>query len=308
MTKVFCIGLYKTGTKTIAQCLQQLGFNHHKPVKDFAYGISREILSGDYKTAFKLVEEYDAFGDWPWPLIYPQLAHKFPEAKFILTLRESEIAWLNSAIRHAHSAWEAGDLDAHLEFIDSVIGSDPIRSQDRFLHYYRTHAWAVRHFFEKSLGEPNRLLIMNWGNAARGWDALAGFLEKPAPAADTPVPHVNKSSPNALAASEENLVKLRDVIGLSNEAAVEEPPYSCDSLEPTVLWPNVEIGELEVNILDSTGVLILRNVVPPEAVAKAATPPSNAATRFSNTSVVGFIIRVYILPNSFKVNKFEPCS
>ena len=30
----------------------------------------------------------------------------------------------------------------------------------------------------------------------------------------------------------------------------------------------------------------------PDAVASAATPPSSAATRFSKTSVVGFMIRV----------------
>jgi hypothetical protein len=30
----------------------------------------------------------------------------------------------------------------------------------------------------------------------------------------------------------------------------------------------------------------------PEATASAATPPSSAATRFSSTSVVGFMIRV----------------
>jgi len=267
MTKVFCIGLYKTGTKTIAQCLQQLGFNHHKPDKDFAHALSRKILNGDYAAAFKLVEEYDAFGDWPWPLIYPQLARKFPEAKFILTLRESEIAWLRSSIRHAYSAWKDGSLVEHLEFIDSVIGADAVRSQDRFLHYYRMHAWAVRHFFENSLQEPNRLLVMNWGNKASEWGALAEFLGKPIPDPDVPFPHENKSASNLLADNEAKLAELRDVIGLS--AAVSAEECHVPLMSPGISWPAVEVGELEVTLLDSTGVLILRNVVPPEVVAQA---------------------------------------
>ncbi len=46
----------------------------------------------------------------------------------------------------------------------------------------------------------------------------------------------------------------------------------------------------------------------PDATASAAGAPSSAATRFSNTSVVGFMIREYILPNSFKANRFAACS
>ena len=45
----------------------------------------------------------------------------------------------------------------------------------------------------------------------------------------------------------------------------------------------------------------------PEASASAPIPPSIAATLFSKTSDVGFIILVYIFPASLRSNKSAPC-
>jgi hypothetical protein len=235
------------------------------------YDTVREVLLGNYEAVFKLVEEYDAFGDWPWPLIYPQLTRRFPEAKFILTLRESETAWLNSAIRHAYSAWESGNLEEHLEFIDSVIGADVVRSQDRFQHHYRTHAWAVRHFFENASQEQNRLLVMNWGNKSHDWDMLTEFLGKPAPSSDIPFPHENKSPPKLLANTDANLVKLRDVIGLSQKNAVPAEKLSTWSIaqlsQVPPSWDVPDLGAVDINFLDATGCLVIRDAIPGEVIA-----------------------------------------
>ena len=46
----------------------------------------------------------------------------------------------------------------------------------------------------------------------------------------------------------------------------------------------------------------------PEPTVTAASPPSSAATLFSSTSLVGFIILVYMFPNSFSANKFAAWS
>ena len=64
--------------------------------------------------------------------------------------------------------------------------------------------------------------------------------------------------------------------------------------------PEVEIKDASVGGLDAfaintprpTSKLQGKVLSAPEAVATAATPPSRAAIRFSNTSVVGFMIRV----------------
>jgi hypothetical protein len=283
MTKVFCIGLYKTGTKTIARCLQQLGFNHHQPTKEAAQTLATEVMQGDYSAVAPLVEKYDAFGDWPWPIIYPTLARRFPDAKFILTLRESEDAWLASALRHAHRAWKAGHLREHLEFINQLTGADVVRSKLRLQHYYRIHAWGIRHFFDKSLGAPERLLTVNWGNPSTNhWAPLSEFLDKPVPAGDVPFPHENKSAAtepllgvsSSPQAAEDLAKHLRHVMVTAEPQPRALPPETVAVSESgakkcNISWPVVEVSDLEVNLLDSTGVLILRNVVPPEVVAKA---------------------------------------
>ena len=67
-------------------------------------------------------------------------------------------------------------------------------------------------------------------------------------------------------------------------------------MEETILSPTFAIFCIAIAVADW-----------PEAVANAATPPSNTASRFSNTSVVGFIIRVYIFPSSDNENKLAAC-
>src|SRR5690606_42094806 len=46
----------------------------------------------------------------------------------------------------------------------------------------------------------------------------------------------------------------------------------------------------------------------PDDVPTAATPPSSSAILFSKTSTVGFIIRLYIFPDSLNENNFSACA
>ena len=61
MKKVFCIGLHKTGTSSMAQALRKLGYRVIGPRGRNDPNISQNV----YKMAYALVDQYDAL---PLPL------------------------------------------------------------------------------------------------------------------------------------------------------------------------------------------------------------------------------------------------
>ena len=86
MNKIFVIGFHKTGTKSLASALKKLGYRVTGP-----NGIEDpDIADNVYSMAYTLVEQYDAFQDNPWPIIYKEIDKRYPESKFILTLRDSK--------------------------------------------------------------------------------------------------------------------------------------------------------------------------------------------------------------------------
>ena len=101
--KIFCIGFYKTGTTSLYHALKILGYrtiNGDKPGSypgaDDGASLIPQMDAGDYK--LHTFEKFDAFTDapylWIWREIYPQ----FPEARYILTVRDEE-PWLASCVR-----------------------------------------------------------------------------------------------------------------------------------------------------------------------------------------------------------------
>lgn len=93
--KVFCIGFHKTGTTSLGLALRELGYSVTGPNGIRDPNISQNV----YDMAFRIVEQYDAFQDNPWPILYRELDDRYPKSKFILTLRSSE-SWIRSQVRH----------------------------------------------------------------------------------------------------------------------------------------------------------------------------------------------------------------
>ncbi|MGB1249592.1 MAG: sulfotransferase, partial [Candidatus Promineifilaceae bacterium] len=96
--KVFGIGLNKTGTTTLGQCAEILGYRHMGCDRSLLADI---VLNQNLDRAFTIIEQFNFFEDWPWPLIYREIDKQFPNSKFILTVRDNEQAWLASLKRHA---------------------------------------------------------------------------------------------------------------------------------------------------------------------------------------------------------------
>jgi hypothetical protein len=82
--KVFGIGFHRTGTTTLQTALETLGYT----VVRMRSKEWEAYTAEDFGSINEAVKEFDGFRDMPWPLFYETLAEIYPNAKFILTLRD----------------------------------------------------------------------------------------------------------------------------------------------------------------------------------------------------------------------------
>ena len=175
MTKVFCIGFHKTGTKSLASALTTLGYRVTGP-----NGVSDpHIAKNVYAMAFDIIERFDAFQDNPWPILYPELDRRCPGSKFVLTIRSSE-SWMRSMVGHFGS--QTTPMRQWIYGVGCPAGSEAI-----YIERYESHNRDVLEYFKE---RPNDLLVMRLA-AGDGWEKLCPFLGKPMP--KLPFPHENPS-------------------------------------------------------------------------------------------------------------------
>lgn len=107
-TKVFGIGLGRTGTKSLTAALHHLGIHiAHYPDDATTY---QELAAGNYQ--FSLLKSLDGITNVTVSLLYPHLDQLFPGSKFILTVREKE-DWLMSLEQHWKAYPYADDAVGH---------------------------------------------------------------------------------------------------------------------------------------------------------------------------------------------------
>ena len=82
MTKVFGIGFHKTGTSSLGTALEVLGYR----VCSAKMYLVKQLEKNNVEPALELAEQYDAFQDFPWPLIFKEPDEQYPNSKFILTI------------------------------------------------------------------------------------------------------------------------------------------------------------------------------------------------------------------------------
>lgn len=179
-SKVFGIGFQKTGTSSLRRALKILGYRVAGPnwIKD--PNIARTV----HDKAFALIEEFDAFQDNPWPMLYREIAERYPTSKFVLTKRPVE-DWIVSVIKHFGT--NVTPMRTWIYGVGSPVGNEAIY-RDRYLR----HNEEVEAYFE---GSPGRLLVMNITDGD-GWDLLCPFLGREAPEGQ-PFPHANKAEGRA---------------------------------------------------------------------------------------------------------------
>ena len=190
--KVFAIGFYKTGTTTLYEALRVLGYrtvNGDKPGSypgaDDGETLLRQIEAGDYR--LPTFDLFDAFTDNPYFHLWREMHAQFPDAKFILTVRDEE-PWIESCVRFYRNrrvrrmrAWMFGK--------HANPAASPA-SRQAWLDAYRAHNAAVRDHFSS---RPDQFLEFD-PTKMREWQPLCAFLDRPMPS--QPWPHANPTRPD----------------------------------------------------------------------------------------------------------------
>ncbi|MGI9246916.1 MAG: sulfotransferase family protein [Steroidobacteraceae bacterium] len=191
--KIFGIGFYKTGTTTLFEALQVLGYRTINgdtpgsyPGADDGATLIRQIDAGDYR--LPTFDLFDAFTDNPYFTIWRELLAQFPDAKYILTVRDEQ-RWIDSCVRFYANrrirpmrVWMFGPH------------ADPSRSaasRQAWIDAYRAHNAAVRaHFAGAPAGQFIELDLVRQPR----WDELCAFLGRPVPG--RALPHANPTRPD----------------------------------------------------------------------------------------------------------------
>lgn len=174
--KVFGIGFHKTGTKTLATALRQLGYSVTGPNGVMDPDIGRNV----HGMVHALVPLYDAFQDNPWPILFRELDETYPSSKFILTIRSTS-AWIASQVLHFGT-----DETPMRKWIYGV--GHPKGNEELYMARYEQHNREVlAHFRDR----PGDLLTLDFPEGD-GWEKLCPFLGRRIP--EMPFPHANKGS------------------------------------------------------------------------------------------------------------------
>nr|NQU92390.1 sulfotransferase family protein [Bacteroidota bacterium] len=177
MRKAFGIGLNKTGTKTLGKCLDILGFNHYS----YDLNLLQEYSKRKLDIIFQVSDHYEGFEDWPWPLLYRELDIRYPDSKFILTVRKDPETWFESLCKHADKTGPT--LTREIAYGYAM----PHHYKEHHINTYNKHNQEVIEYFA---GRDDQLTVVCWEKGS-GWAELTAFLGVPIP--DIPFPHVNQS-------------------------------------------------------------------------------------------------------------------
>jgi len=172
--KVFCIGMFKTGTTSMGKAFEILGFKtlngpwiEEGIIHDPWYK-NPEKWAESFDKIKEKIENYDAFQDYPWMFLFKELDQWYPDAKFILTTRDAE--------KVAQS-----DLNMLKKYQQELPPKQPYI--DRYLNHYK----AVKEYFK----DKNNLLEISL-ESGDDWEKICNFLDVPIP--QKPFPHKNKGN------------------------------------------------------------------------------------------------------------------
>ncbi|KJX96838.1 hypothetical protein TI39_contig598g00020 [Zymoseptoria brevis] len=168
--KVFVIGLSKTGTTSIGDALEILGYRRLGWADTRSRIMVHTWMNGNKATNFELSQLWDAFEDLPWPVMYREMAEKYPDAKFLLSRRKDEETWLQSmAVHVGRGKWKPY---AYFYGADTFEGNEDIMRQA-----YRGHMREVRAFFNDKPGRLWEMSIDDDGDV--NWDVLCQIASCP---------------------------------------------------------------------------------------------------------------------------------
>jgi hypothetical protein len=185
--KVLGVGLSRTATSSLSAAITTLGYRSVHFDTKFA-----DLLDEAGKIGMLDLSRYDnidALTDAPAALFYDEFLTRYPDLKFILTVRDED-AWLESIVENYRRLPVSSPSDPVWEFSKTTwygrLLSFGTHVPNRYLLLRAYRDWnkqVVRDI------PPERLLIMDVP-AGDGWEPLCQFLDQPIP--EAPFPWLNR--------------------------------------------------------------------------------------------------------------------
>lgn len=174
-SKIFVIGFQKTGTTSMGKALELLGYSVCGTIAN-----SESSLETIRKKADSKLPLFDAFQDNPWCLLYKELDLRFPNSKFILTVRPTD-KWIQSMVNHF------GYTKSPMRNIIYGAGS-PLGNEEQYINVYERHNNEVINYFKN---RKKDCLVLKSG-VDFSWSNLCPFLDKDIPNCNFPYLNASK--------------------------------------------------------------------------------------------------------------------
>jgi len=204
MLQYLGVGLSRTGTKSLCDAMETLGFvsrhwydTERAQRKLWPYQLSGLVMGTETSADFRRIYEKCEFAnDLPHAYFYREIWAAYPELRFILTVRD-ESEWFESFVRHCANlpallARQPNVQEESHRLICLVYGFDDRRPPPSFLVRKRYREWNAG---VQLIIPSERLLVLNVTDQqctdADKWQALCRFVNRPIPA--VPFPHRNRS-------------------------------------------------------------------------------------------------------------------
>lgn len=200
--KYICAGLSRTGTTSFHHAMEALGFS------SLHYDTERlwDVVCGkNNNPSFRVYDDLDVICDLPAPIYLSELMNAYPEAKVVLTVRDTDGWWKSIHARFAGhpikkvsplgrfamargwSAWPGRRHDQSRMFKAAARTLAYGSSTPQAESYKRKYELFNQHVIDSV--SPEKLLVMNIC-AGDGWEKLCPFVGCEIPT--TPFPRSNK--------------------------------------------------------------------------------------------------------------------
>lgn len=195
-SKIFCLGFNRTGTRTLIEALEMLGFgpvakpqvlhdSYRERFGEYPYRAicDRVFDHGDHSLALEIAQEFRCFKDRPWNVapMYRVLDEAFPGSRFLFTWRDPAKWW------RSVDKWLARKEDGREAKISRYLkhlGAEAVE-REPFVSGYLAYNAEVRDYF----AGRDDFCELSW-ELGDGWSELCGFLGMAVPA--LPFPHANR--------------------------------------------------------------------------------------------------------------------
>ena len=152
MNKVFVLSLFRTGTQSTQQFLEDLGYRTaHYGGEYIDYGRLRLISDQEaIDELSKIEDQFDAFTDMPYHSMFEYFDNKYPGSKFILITRDID-SWIKS-VNKIYSFFDIKDFNpierfVYKKYLDKIPKDRSECTDEVLSELYNSHVFAVSEYF-----------------------------------------------------------------------------------------------------------------------------------------------------------------